>query len=204
VVLDSDLQDPPETIPRLVDVLATADGAVGAVLAVKSHRDDPPLFMIGQFIFHLLQRALSRVVVPRGAGAFCLMRRPIAERVGRAECRSANLAAIVAVAVGAVHGRVETVTYEKAARYDDHGRIGWAGLIDEALDSLTMTGALPRLLAFAATGFGVAGVAASGYPIARAALLTAGGAAAIGSLATSRQARRRLAGVRAAGCAESG
>ena len=201
-VLDADLQDPPETIPRLVHVLAAADPAVGAVLAVKSHRDDPLLFMLGQFIFHRLQHALSRVAVPRGAGAYCLMRRAIAERVARAECRRANLAAVVAVAVSAVGGRVETVAYEKAARYDQQGHVGWAGLIAEALDSLTITGALQRLLAFAATGFGIAALATSGHPIARALLMGAAGAAAIVSLGTSWQARHRLAGVRAASCAE--
>jgi dolichol-phosphate mannosyltransferase len=202
-VLDADLQDPPETIPRLFQVLATADPAVGAVLAVKSHRDDPILFMLGQFIFHRLQHALSRVAVPGGAGAYCLMRRAIAERVARAECPRANLAAVVAVAVSAVGGRVETVAYEKAARYDQRGHVGWAGLIGEALDSLTITGALPRLLGLAAAGFGIAALASGGHPIGRALLLGAGGAAAIGSLGTSRQARHRLAGVRAAGCAES-
>src|SRR5207253_1684796 len=119
--------------------------------------------------------------------------------VARAECRRANLAAVVAVAVSAVGGRVETVAYEKAARYDRQGHVGWAGLIAEALDSLTITGALPRLLAFAATGFGIAALATSGHPIARALLMGAAGAAAIVSLGTSRQARHRLAGVRAAG-----
>jgi dolichol-phosphate mannosyltransferase len=201
-VLDADLQDPPETIPRLVEVLATADAAVGAVLAVKSHRDDPPLFMLGQFIFHRLQHALSQVAVPRGAGAYCLMRRAVAERVARAECRRANLAAVVSVAVRAAGGRLATVTYEKAARYDGRGRVGWAGLTAEALDSLTITGALPRLLGLAAAGLGIAALASGDHPIARALLVGAGGAAAVGSLGTSWRARHGLAGVRAASCAE--
>jgi dolichol-phosphate mannosyltransferase len=203
-VLDADLQDPPETIPRLVEVLATAAPAVGAVLAVKSHRDDPRLFMLGQFVFHGLQHALSRVTVPRGAGAYCLMHRAIAERVARAECRRANLAAVVAVAVSAVGGRVATIEYEKAARYDGRGRVGWVGLVGEALDSLTITGALPRLLGFAAAGLGVAALASGGRPLARTLLLGAGGAAAIGSFGTSRQARRRLAGVRCAASSAGG
>src|SRR5262249_52397628 len=154
-VLDSDLQDPPETIPRLVEALATADAGVGAVVAVKSRRDDPLIFMLGQTVFHRLQHALSRVAVPRGAGAYCLMPRTIAERVARAECRHANLAAVLAVAVSAVGARVATVAYEKAARYDRRGRVGWAGLVAEGLDSLAITGALPRLFGAAAAGFGI-------------------------------------------------
>jgi polyisoprenyl-phosphate glycosyltransferase len=204
LVLDADLQDPPEAIPQLVRALETADPIVGAVLAVKSQRDDPFLFMLGQFVFHRLQHALSRVAVPNGAGAYCLMRRAIAERVARAECGHANLAAVVAVAVSAAGGRVETVTYEKAARYDGRGRVGWAGLIREALDSLTITGALPRLLALAAAAFGVATLAARGHPLARALLAAGCAAAAIASVGTSRQTRHRMAGVRAAGCPENG
>jgi polyisoprenyl-phosphate glycosyltransferase len=203
-VLDSDLQDPPETIPQLVQVLATADSAVGAVLAVKSHRTDPLPFMLGQFIFHRLQHALSRVAVPRGAGAYCLMRRAVAERVARAECRRANLAAVIAVAVSALGGRVATVTYEKAARYDGRGRVGWAGLVGEALDSLTITGALPRLLGLAAAGLGIAALASAGHPIACALLFAAGVAAAVGSFAASRRAQRRMTGVRTADHAENG
>src|SRR5262249_39966817 len=75
VVLDGDLQDPPEQIPRLVDALSAAAPSVLAVLAVKSERDDPRLFMMGQFLFHRLQHALSRVALPRAAGSYCLMRR---------------------------------------------------------------------------------------------------------------------------------
>ena len=202
-VLDADLQDPPETIPRLVHTLATADPAVVAVLAVKSRREDPLVFVIGQFVFERLQHVLSDVAVPRGAGAYCVMRRAVAERVARAECPRANLATVVAIAVSAVRGRVETVTYEKAARYDRHGRVGWAGLIGEALDSLTVTGALPRLLAFAAAGLGIAALGASGHPVALALLLAGGAAAAIVSVGMSRRSRRRLVGVREAGCAET-
>jgi dolichol-phosphate mannosyltransferase len=191
-VLDADLQDPPEIIPRLVQALATADVTVLAVLAVKSRRDDPMLFMLGQFVFHRLQHALSRVAVPSGAGAYCLMRRAIAERVARAECGRANLGAVVAVAVSAIGGRLATVPYDKAARYDGRGHVGWVGLVAEALESLTITGALPRLLALAAAGFGIAVLASGGHPIALALLVGAGTAAGIGSWRMSRRARHAL------------
>ena len=68
------------------------------------------------------------------------MRRAVAKRVARADCGHANLAAVIAVAVSAIGGRVATVGYEKTARYDGRGHVGWAGLIAEALDSLTITG----------------------------------------------------------------
>ena len=198
VVLDGDLQDPPELIPRLVEALAGAAPSVQAVLAVKSHRDDPALFMMGQFLFHRLQHAFSRVALPLGAGTYCIMRGAVARRVATAEFRSANLAALVAVAARALGGALTTVPYEKGARYDNSGRVGWQGLVAEALESLAVTGALPRLgLLLAATL--VAGAAACGaHPAARTALLAAGVGAAAVSLAVRWRTRQALASLGAA------
>lgn len=197
VVLDADLQDPPEHIPRLVDALAAADTSVSAVLAVKSHRDDPLPFMVGQFLFHRLQQLLSRVVVPSGAGTYCVMRQPVARRVARAQCPRANLAAVVAVAVRALGGELDTLAYEKGARYDRRGHVGWLGLIAEALDSLAVTGALPRVLALLAVGFAGGALLFAGHSAARAVLLASGSVAAVGALSVSRRARQRLAAVHA-------
>jgi polyisoprenyl-phosphate glycosyltransferase len=202
VVLDGDLQDPPEHILRLIDALSDAGSSVLAVLAVKSHRDDPTVFMMGQFVFHRLQHAFSRVAVPSGAGTYCVMRRAVARRVAMAECRRANLAAVVAVAVRALRGELATVPYEKGPRYDRSGRVGWPGLIAEALDSLAVTGALPRLLGLLAIGLGVGALASESHPMTRAALLTIGAGAAAMSVGVGRRAKHALAGVRAPGAAD--
>jgi dolichol-phosphate mannosyltransferase len=197
VVLDADLQDPPEHIPRLVDALVAADASVFAVLAVKSHRDDPLPFMVGQFLFHRLQHALSGVVVPSGAGAYCAMRRAIARSVARAQCPRANLAAVVAVAVRARGGELSTVAYDKAARYDHRGHVGWLGLIAEALDSLAVTGALPRALALIAAACAGAALLCASHPVARAFVLVSAAAASVGAVSVSWRARQRLAAVHA-------
>jgi dolichol-phosphate mannosyltransferase len=196
-VLDGDLQDPPEQIPRLVDALTAAAPSVAAVLAVKSHRDDPAAFMMGQFVFHRLQHALSRVALPHGAGSYCLMRREVVRRVVMAGLAQANLAAVVAVAVRALGSELATISYEKGARYDGTGRVGWRRLIAEAVGSLAVTGALSRSLALLAIGLAVCGLAAGGYAVLRSALCGAAVAAAAVSLAVGLQARHALAGVRA-------
>jgi len=197
VVLDGDLQDPPEQIPRLVEALTSAASSVVAVLAVKSRRDDPAAFMVGQSIFHRLQSALSRVSLPRGAGSYCIMRRAVARRVATAELRRANLAAIVAVAASAMGGELGSVSYEKGPRYDRSARVGWRGLIAEALGSLAVTGALSRLLVLAAVALGVTGIAA-GNAVTSPLVLAAGAGAAGLSIWVARRAQQALAGVRAA------
>jgi polyisoprenyl-phosphate glycosyltransferase len=196
-VLDGDLQDPPEHIPRLVGALSAAAPTVLAVLAVKVQRDDPSVFMIGQFLFHRLQHALSCVALPRGAGSYCLMRSAVAQRVAMAELRQANLAAVVAVAASVLGGELTMIPYDKGARYDRSTRVGWRGLITEALESLAITGALSRMLGLVAIALGASALAAGGYPVVRAAMLGAGALGACLSLGVGLRARRALASVRA-------
>ncbi len=196
VVLDGDLQDPPELVPRLVAALTAADASVLAVFAVKASRDDPTAFMVGQFLFHGLQRVLSRVVLPPGAGSYCLMRGAVARRVASAALKRANVSAVVAVATAAMGGTLASVPYDKAARYDETTRVGWRGLILEALESLELTGALSRLVALAALGLAAGGIAAFTYPVLARALLAASATAAIVSVWVGGRARRALASVR--------
>lgn len=197
VVLDGDLQDPPEHIPLLVDALAAAPPAVLAVLAVKSRRDDPPLFTLAQFVFHRLQHVLSRVALPLGAGSYSIMRREVAARIGSAALRRANLAPVIAVAVRGLGGELATVAYEKGPRYDGQGRVGWRGLIAEAVESLALTGALSRLLGLTAAVLAVAALLPLGGGALRAALVVAAALAAGAGLAVGRRAESALASLRA-------
>lgn len=197
VVLDGDLQDPPEAIPDLVAALAAAPPAVLAVLAVKSRRDDPRPFMLAQFVFHRLQHLLSRVALPLGAGSYSIMRRAVAERIAAADLRRANLAPVIAVTVRAMHGALATIAYEKAARYDGSGRVGWRGLAAEALESLALTGALPRLFGLAAAGLALVALLPVIGGGGRLVLACAAAAAAGAALAVGRRARGALASLRA-------
>jgi polyisoprenyl-phosphate glycosyltransferase len=198
VVLDGDLQDPPEHIPRLVDTLLAASPSVVAVLAVKARRDDPLPFMVGQFLFHGLQQVLSRIALPPGAGSYCLMRRAIARRVAKAGLSRANLSVVVAVAARAMGGELAVVPYDKGPRYDRSGRVGWVRLVTEALESFAVTGVLTRLLTGAAVGFAAAALIVHGRPLGRAALLAASVLVAALSLWLGHRTRRALATVHAA------
>lgn len=142
VVLDGDLQDPPEVIPSLFEALVAAGTATDCVLAVKARRHDPLWFRAGRFVYHALQRTMSRVRVPSGAGSYCAMSASLAARIGRLPAQRSNLAAVVA----AMNVRTLTVPYVKAKRYDEQSRVGLVGLIREALSSLLLTGVAHRLM----------------------------------------------------------
>jgi dolichol-phosphate mannosyltransferase len=197
VVLDGDLQDPPEEIPRLVDALARSAPSVLAVLAVKSQRDDPIAFMVGQFVFHRVQHWLSRVALPLGAGSYCVMRRAVAQRVALADFGRANLGAVLAVTVLALGGELATVSYEKGPRYDGSGRVGWQGLVAEALESLAVTGALSRLLALVAIGLAIGGLAGGSLANGRLILFGAAATSAVAAAVIGLRVRRTLVRVRA-------
>ena len=140
VVLDGDLQDPPELIGALVEAIGDGD----VVFAVKTSRVDPLWFRVGRWGYRLLAR-LGRGVPPSGAGSYCVMSRDLAARVAASPMRSANLSAvIVSIAEGRATWR--TLDYAKAERYDGRSRVGPLGLVREALGSLRVTGALPRLV----------------------------------------------------------
>lgn len=129
VVLDGDLQDPPELIPRLVDAWDGARG--GAVFAVKTRRNDPAWFRVGVAGYRILQAALGSRI-PRGAGSYSLLSAELAARLARLDLTDVNLAA----AVTALRVRTASVPYERNARVHGVSRVGPAGLAREALGSL--------------------------------------------------------------------
>ncbi len=135
VVLDGDLQDPPETLPDLVRALDAMPG-VDAVFAVKRSRQDAAWFVAARSVYGLLSRLPGTRAIPAGAGSYVAMRAPLARRIAATSVGSANLAAII-VALGA---RTTTVDYDKAARVDGASRVGVVGLVREALGSLLLTG----------------------------------------------------------------
>lgn len=183
VVLDGDLQDPPETIPHLVDSIAAAPRGTDVVFAVKSRRDDPAWFLAGRAVFAYAQGALGRRPAPAGAGSYSIMERSLARRVALLDLDQVNLAAVLA-ALGQPH---DPVPYAKSARYDATSRVGLGGLAREAVGSLLLTGALARL----AAGGGV--VLAAGAAVAGPRHVCLAGATALATVAALAALRRRAA-----------
>jgi dolichol-phosphate mannosyltransferase len=142
LTLDGDLQDPPETIVPLLERALAPGLAADVVFAVKAARYDDPVLLWGSRAYHAGQRLLASAAMPRGAGSFACMRRDFARRVGFLELPEANLAA----ALAAFGARFATVTYIKQRRAHGTSRVGFRRLVQEALGSMALTGALPRAM----------------------------------------------------------
>ncbi|MCB9663510.1 MAG: glycosyltransferase [Alphaproteobacteria bacterium] len=182
VVLDGDLQDPPERIPHLVAALE-AQPELDGLLAVKVSRRDPLWFRLGRAGYALLQRAPGARRVPSGAGAYCALRRATARRVAACGVEQANLAPLLV----ALDARLDVLPYVKTGRYDGHSRVGLAGLVREALGSLALTGALAAAAGWLAALLALLGLGRRrAGPVVLAALLLGAARAA------TRRARRAL------------
>lgn len=81
VVMDADLQDPPEVIARLFE--RQRDGDWDVVYAVRERRPEPALFRAANSLFYRLLKLTSATRIPDEAGDFCLMRRRVVEELRR-------------------------------------------------------------------------------------------------------------------------
>lgn len=80
VVMDGDLQDAPEEIPRFLDACrAGAD----VVYAVRQERKESRWIRTAYALHYRLASRLSRPALPRDSGDFCLMRRRVVDVVVR-------------------------------------------------------------------------------------------------------------------------
>lgn len=78
IVMDADLQDPPEAIPVL---LAAAPSGVDAILAVRRGRYEGPVRLLSSRVFKIVRERLSGI--PRDAGMFVALRRPLVQEILR-------------------------------------------------------------------------------------------------------------------------
>jgi dolichol-phosphate mannosyltransferase len=76
IVMDGDLQDPPEVLPQFVD--RWRDG-FEVVYAVRTKRKEGPAKRLGYFLFYRLLRAVSELDIPLDSGDFCLMDRRVVD-----------------------------------------------------------------------------------------------------------------------------
>ena len=76
MIMDGDLQDPPEVIPQFVE--RWREG-YDVVYAVRRRRKEGPLKRLGYFAFYRLMNAISDLDIPLDSGDFCLMSRRVVD-----------------------------------------------------------------------------------------------------------------------------
>jgi dolichol-phosphate mannosyltransferase len=176
VVIDSDLQDPPEVIPELV---ARWREGYGVVYAVRAARAGETWFKkLTASVFYRLIRRIANVDIPVDTGDFRLLDRRAADALRSMREQHRYVRGLAAW----VGFRTIGVTYERASRHAGETKYPLRKMVRFALDGITNFSYLPLQLATYA-GFLVAGIALAGI-LAAVALRLFGGHALTGQATT--------------------
>lgn len=150
VVLDGDLQDPPEAIPRLLE--RYREGA-DVVYVERTSRQGPLWLRFCYHIFYRIADALSDLPLPLDAGDFSLISRRVVEALRRMPERHRYLRGLRAWAGFEQVG----VRIDRAPRHAGESKYGLSQLLELALDGIFDFSVVP-LRAAAVLGAGTVAV----------------------------------------------
>jgi len=168
VIIDSDLQDPPEVIPELVARWRTG---AEVVYAQRRARPGETRFKLATAaLFYRTIRRLTSVDIPRDTGDFRLIDRKVADALVRMRERHRFMRGL-SVWVGF---RQEAVVYDRAARYAGETHYPLTKMVRFALDAITGFSHVPLQMA-TTLGFVIAGVSFLGIVVAAVIRLFTGG-----------------------------
>lgn len=141
VLMDGDLQDPPEVVPRLLE--RWREG-FEVVFAVRTKRKESVVKRLAYATYYRLLRSVSYVEMPLDSGDFSLMdRRVVNELVGMPE-RNKFLRGLRSW----VGFRQTSVIYERDARYAGEPKYTLSKLLKLAFDGLVSYSYMPLRVAF--------------------------------------------------------
>ena len=159
-VMDGDLQDPPEVLPRLI---ARWRAGTDVVYAIRTCRKEGPGHRLGYWAFYRLLRGVSDVDVPLDAGDFCLMDRRVVAELVRMPEREPFVRGLRAF----VGFRQAGVEYERETRFAGRPKYTLAKLFGLAVSGLVGFSGFPlRAIVYAGVGSVVIGLALSGIAFA--------------------------------------
>jgi dolichol-phosphate mannosyltransferase len=142
VVMDGDLQDPPEVIPDLVERWR---GGADVVYAVRRRRKEGVLKRAGYATFYRLLAATSELDIPLDSGDFGLMDRRVVDAMRAMPERRRFVRGLRAF----VGFRQEGLEYERAARGSGQPKYTLRALVRLAVDGLvSFSGAPLRLVTY--------------------------------------------------------
>jgi len=159
IIIDSDLQDPPEVIPQLV--ARWKDGAE-VVYAQRSMRKGETKFkLLTGTAFYQLMARITSVNIPRDTGDFRLLDRRVVDALVKMREHHRFMRGLSAW----VGFRQEAVFYERQERYAGTTKYPLRKMIHFSLDAITSFSHLPLELA-TSMGFLLAGISLLGIVIA--------------------------------------
>ena len=159
VVMDGDLQDPPELIPRLV---AEWRGGADVVYAVRASRDEPRLKRLAYSAFYRLLRLVSDFEMPLDSGDFSLMDRKVVAVLTHLPERLRFIRGLRTF----VGFRQVGVAYDRPARHAGRSKYGLKALVRLAVDGLVGFSGYPlRMVAYAGLFVALAALGLMGWTL---------------------------------------
>lgn len=139
IVMDGDLQDPPELIPRLIDVWRQG---YDVVYAVRRHRQEPLWKRVGYAAFYRLLNAIGDLDIPLDSGDFCLMDRQVVDVLTHLPERMRFVRGLRSF----VGFRQIGLPYDRAARGAGESKYSLRALVGLAIDGLVSFSSYPLRL----------------------------------------------------------
>ena len=141
VIIDADLQDPPEVIPEMVRLWREGNDVV---YGIRSEREGESKFKLWTAkVFYRLINRLSETKMPLDAGDFRLLDRRVVEVIKRMPERARFLRGMVSWA----GFRQVSITYDRAARHAGESKYPLAKMLNFAMDGIISFSLVPLKLA---------------------------------------------------------
>jgi dolichol-phosphate mannosyltransferase len=159
VIIDADLQDPPEVIPEMVQLW---QGGADVVYGIRREREGESRFKLwtAKAFYRLINR-LSDTKMPLDAGDFRLLDRKVVEVIKTMPERARFLRGMVSWA----GFRQVSIPYDRAARHAGDSKYPLAKMIHFAMDGIISFSLVPLKLAIW-TGFLAIWIAVAGIIVA--------------------------------------
>ena len=141
IVIDADLQDPPELIPKLVEKWREGYDVVNAKRIKR--KGESLLKKVMSYIYYRLLFYLSDINVPRDTGDFRLLNKNALDALLKLREKHRYMKGLF-VWVGFKQKEIE---YEREARFKGKTKWGFFSLFNLAFDGLTSFSIMPLLLA---------------------------------------------------------
>ena len=139
IVMDGDLQDPPEVIPQFVERWRAG---TDVVYAVRRRRKEGAMKRMGYHAFYRILNAISDLDIPLDSGDFCLMDRRVVDAL-RGLPERARFVRGLRTFVGF---RQTGLDYERAAREAGRPKYSLKALVGLAVDGLVSFSSYPLRL----------------------------------------------------------
>jgi len=135
-VIDADLQDPPEILPRF---FAKLEEGNDVVYAIRTHRKEGIIKRLSYFLFYRILRKVANISIPLDSGDFCVMRRRVVEAINAMPERNRFIRGLRSF-VGFIQVGLE---YERDARIAGKSKYTFRKLMRLAFDGIVSFSYVP-------------------------------------------------------------